>query len=420
MKYIIWCMIVITMSLPIFFLRIPTEFTATTGSLYISAAAGYAGIALLLWSHILGTRSVTRQFTEGAPWIMGIHKWLGKYGVLLIFLHPLLIVFGTGESLLYSFIPSFADNYETTITYGRIAFWALLVVWISSALLRDRIAFRPWKYIHYLAYISLPFALLHIPQTGSQFAASTALQTYYVFVVAGLFFVLMLRLRTWMGLDIAKYKITQCKLVCEETYAITMKPSSWSIPYRKGQYIYVSLGFFSEQHPFSIAFSNHKTKECTIMFRVTGAFTKKLAKQTVGTTIRISEAYGKFTQELSKKDTKHQPAVFIAGGIGIVPFIERIVSEHDKRAVQLFYANRSPEYAALENVFKNMLGNNIITRYSEDGKFIDKKCLQENISEPNNSHYYICGPSIMITLVKQHLKKLGIPKQQIHVEDFSP
>lgn len=84
---------------------IPDHVTLKTFSLYASQVFGYFGLLLLLWSYIIGARSVfALWFRDLAP-VLKIHKLLGKYGSLAVLLHPLLVTYYYGESLLYSAIP---------------------------------------------------------------------------------------------------------------------------------------------------------------------------------------------------------------------------------------------------------------------------------------------------------------------------
>ena len=43
---------------------------------------------------------------------------------------------------------------------GRFALLAILLIWLSSAIVRGAISYRPWKYLHYLAYPVLFLSLL--------------------------------------------------------------------------------------------------------------------------------------------------------------------------------------------------------------------------------------------------------------------
>jgi DMSO/TMAO reductase YedYZ heme-binding membrane subunit len=61
------------------------------------------------------------------------------------------------ENILWIFTPSFITETEFHITLGRFALVLTLIVWITSAIVRSKIKWRPWKYIHLLSYPILFF-----------------------------------------------------------------------------------------------------------------------------------------------------------------------------------------------------------------------------------------------------------------------
>ena len=74
------------------------------------------------------------------------------------------------------------------------------------------------------------------------------------------------------------------------------------------------------------------------------AFKRSLKNVSLGTEVKIDSAMGSFT--LHKNSAK--PAVFLAGGIGITPFLSIVrQADHDRLAhkIHLFYSNRRPEDA---------------------------------------------------------------------------
>src|SRR5712692_1601326 len=74
------------------------------------------------------------------------------------------------------------------------------------------------------------------------------------------------------------------------------------------------------------------------------AFKRSLKKVPLGTEVKIDSAMGSFT--LHKNSAK--PAVFLAGGIGITPFLSIVrQADHDRllHKLYLFYSNRRPEDA---------------------------------------------------------------------------
>jgi ferredoxin-NADP reductase len=75
------------------------------------------------------------------------------------------------------------------------------------------------------------------------------------------------------------------------------------------------------------------------------AFKRSLKKVPLGTEVRIGPAMGSFT--LHKNSAK--AAVFLAGGIGITPFLSILrQANHDRlpHKLYLFYSNRRPEDTA--------------------------------------------------------------------------
>ena len=64
----------------------PTHFTLQTTTLYLSTITGYIGVMFLLWMYMLGARSVFGLLFHDLAPVMRIHKWLGKYGSVMILL----------------------------------------------------------------------------------------------------------------------------------------------------------------------------------------------------------------------------------------------------------------------------------------------------------------------------------------------
>lgn len=410
----------------ILILQPPATITLHTVALYVSAVVGYWGIVLLLWMYLLGTRAVTGLLFHDIAPVLTIHKWLGKYGIIAIFLHPVLITLSYGESWLYSLIPQVSTLTERHVLLGQISLWLLAVVWVSSALLRGRIAFRPWKYIHYLAYICIPFALLHVPDLGSQTMRSTVVKAYLLLLALTFIAFTIIRLRSISNLDKTRYSVVSHTRLTNNDFAVTLAPiGNRRLAPRKGQYVYVKLGVLSEDHPFSVARCNNETGELLLVYRTYGMYTKLLATLLPKTTVYLSGPYGEFTRELSPADTT--PVVYIAGGIGITPFVARILDENSTREQWLFMANRSPESAVLVPELTRMLPGRCIRFYSRyDGVLqtdefstrLSATAIASYLHDLSRYTYYVCGPAGMVAAIESELSSMGVPASQIHHEAF--
>jgi len=412
--------------LPAFLLMTwPSVVSVSTVSLWLADTLGYIGIVLLLWMYILGAKSVMGiVFRDLAP-VLSIHKWIGKYGVLAIFLHPLLVTIGFGESLFYSIVPHIGTLYERHVTLGRISFWLLVLTWFVSAIIRDRVKFRPWKYLHYLAYVCVPFALLHVPNVGSHYMSSSAVKLYFFGLVITFFIITLLRLRGLMNLDKIAYEVVSHTGITDTDNVLYLKPvSDLHIEPKRGQYAYVKLGYISEDHPFSVLQYDEKTKNIAVGYRVFGEYTSVMSALEVGDTVYVGGPYGTFMSDF-ERDTR--PTVFLTGGIGITPFVDQIIKNKGKREQWLFAANRSRNSAVLVPQIAPYLGNRLVRVYSQEAStlktgevsgHISAELLKSYLGDLKGYNFYLCGPSTMMNAMKEMLLNNGVPKQLVRNEEF--
>jgi predicted ferric reductase len=109
--------------------------------LYVSAVFGYIGIVLLLWMYALGAKSIFGLVFRDISSITHIHRWLGKYGLLFILAHPILITLSYSEGLFYSLVPHISSEFERHVTLGRISLYLVIMLWVSSVLLRKKMGY---------------------------------------------------------------------------------------------------------------------------------------------------------------------------------------------------------------------------------------------------------------------------------------
>lgn len=423
---LLYSLLAVTALGAVLIVSVPQSPTFASISLYISATLGYVGIGSLLWMYVLGTRGVATMVFSDYAKITKIHGWLGKYGVLLIFLHPFFIILSYGESILYMLLPHVGTQFEDSVTLGKISLYVLVVVWLTSAIIRDKIAYRPWKYLHYLAYIALPFALLHIPNIGSSFLTHLAPKLFFYTAVIVLLVFTLLRLRIFLNFDKTAYIVTEQYELNPGVYVMQLRPQDAALQTKPGQYIYLKLGYISEDHPFSVLHNDARTGIMTVAYRAYGRFTEVLSKSQAGDTIFIGGPYGSFTQQIDMQPDR--PIVFIAGGIGITPFVQRLLVQNSEHEQWLFYANRTPESGAFIPQLQQSLGERFVPAYSRANQlqpngsapqYVSFALLQQHLRDPTRYSYYLCGPSPMTEALVNQLTANGIDPQTIYSEEFS-
>jgi ferredoxin-NADP reductase len=131
-----------------------------------------------------------------------------------------------------------------------------------------------------------------------------------------------------------------------------------------------------------------------------------------------------------------RPAVFVAGGIGIAPFLSMLSSAAIDKAhppVFLIYANRYVEDAAfmdtlwdLEMSSQNFHFFPTFTRIAIGHRGwkgatgpINAQLLSKHISDLQDPIYYVAGPPGMVVGAHQTLVELAVPEENIRMEHFA-
>ncbi len=134
------------------------------GLWYATRAAGLVTMMLLTCSVLLGVLTAGRFAGDRWPRFVtvGLHRNLSLLVLVFLAVHIITIVIDTFTSipLAAAFIP-FATTYKTGWTaLGAIALDLVVVLTVTS-LIRNRLGYRTWRWVHWLAYLCWPVALTH-------------------------------------------------------------------------------------------------------------------------------------------------------------------------------------------------------------------------------------------------------------------
>ncbi len=132
----------------------------------------------------------------------------------------------------------------------------------------------------------------------------------------------------------------------------------------------------------------------------------------VGDTMTISYPVNLFPLDLRAR--KH---VFLAGGIGITPFIAMIAQlEQMGGTWELHYACRSEKLASYADDLTARYPNKVHVYYSDQKQAIPLEDLLDG--QPLGAHAYVCGPAGMIKWVHDTARAHGWPDDNVHSEEF--
>jgi len=148
--------------------------------------AGFVGATFLLWEFILGIKVLAKKIAPNPAVFIKLHIILGVWGMFFVLIHPILEMFSYAEKITFIFLPEFSSLSGMQRTYGRIAFLLVLLVWVTSSFVRNKLSYKKWLNIHYLSYPLMFFVFIHALIIGS-FLRTFLLIKVYWFTLASLY-----------------------------------------------------------------------------------------------------------------------------------------------------------------------------------------------------------------------------------------
>jgi methionine sulfoxide reductase heme-binding subunit len=134
------------------------------GLWYATRATGLVTLLMLTASVLLGLLVAGRFSSQRWPRFLtqGLHRNVSLLVLAFLVLHVGTTVLDTYTSIPLSaaFVP-FASSYKTGwLSLGAVAL-DLLIALVVTSLLRDRLGYRTWRRLHWLAYACWPIAIAH-------------------------------------------------------------------------------------------------------------------------------------------------------------------------------------------------------------------------------------------------------------------
>lgn len=162
------------------------------------------------------------------------------------------------------------------------------------------------------------------------------------------------------------------------------------------------------------------------------AFKRVLKSAKPGLSAKLDGPSGSLT--LHKNTGKS--AVFLAGGIGITPFLSMARDAAAQRLpheIHLFYSNRQAEDCAFLQELQQLAKENphfhlvaTLTEIDKPGPqwsgetgFLNAEILRKYVPAMNGPIYYIAGPPAMVAAMRQMLIEAGVDEDDIRTEDFA-
>lgn len=407
---------------------------------YIARATGLEGYLLLFFITVLGIGLYTQFIFPvfRSENVMVFHKYLSMLTFVVLIVHIVALLFDTFIHFkAYEVLVPFLSHYKNAyVSIGIFAFYLFVVILLTSIFLRD-IYPRFWRKLHYIAYPLFILSFIHGVFIGTDTVSSLMQAVYWATGVIGV---------ALIGYRIA-YPYLQKMHICRITnifmetkdvvVAEIAREDGKEFPaFKPGQYAALALqganGKMTRKHYFSLANSPAGNKAVMRFgIKVMGNFTQSISRMRIGDPLAFWGPYGDFIF----KDTKMRRTVFIAGGIGITPFVSSFRYALDNNLPNdliLLYSNRTRETGPLLNELmlvaqKNPRFKAFFSVSDEpdapDGflkgrvdELMIRNCLGNNFAK---TYFFVCGPPPFMDAVIRALRKAGVSQHYIRKEYFT-
>lgn len=212
------------------------------------------------------------------------------------------------------------------------------------------------------------------------------------------------------------------------------KPADFS--FKPGQAIDLiltdqSLNADTDRHTFSVVSAPFQNELVVATRMRDSAYKRVLRHLAIGTAAKIEGPFGSLTLH----NNRTRPAVFIAGGIGITPFMSILrQTEKDQLPYRLalLYSNRRPQHAAFLKELQEFETRNkdftLIAAMTEENRsnsqwngpigLIDDALIKSVNVDLENPIYYLVGPPGMVEAMRETLNRIEVNDDDIRSEDF--
>ncbi len=390
---------------------------------------GVVLIALMGFAMVLALRlPVLERWIGGLDQMYHLHKWLGINAGLFLFLHYM-----TEQAPKWMVSAGWmarpargARTPESTLAFpalkglaGDIGEW---ILWIMPVLLLVALVrLIPWQGFRYTHKL---FPVLFL---GGAFHSVALMPSFWWTQPVGMWTVFWSILGSAAAIwslsgRIGRNKRHQGTIAAThfhpETRILEVEIDLQGRPlsYTPGQFAFLRFERAADAHPFTIAGMTGSRVRFAI--KMLGDLTRRLpdlARE--GQSVQVEGPYGGFTFAGAR------PQVWVAGGIGITPFLARLEALTKAggatQPITLHYCVRDLETALWpEDLAARCAaaGVDLQVQVAEQGQTL----RAEHIARPAQGwpDIWFCGPSGFANALKTGLKRLGLPERQFHAERF--
>lgn len=384
--------------------------------------AAFSGISAYALTAVLSLRHpfIHRTFGGFIPTYRA-HHLFGKLGVFIIVLHPIFLSLSAWSSS--NSVWAIWDVTQQVQLLGIIALLGMLLV--VGVTIWSQVRHQQWIAIHRWFGWLLPLMFIHALMARSDMVQNPWLYGYII-VITGLGTVAFLLASVLHNVIFKRlrYKVVEVNRIEDSVTEIVLKPSAQAMKYIPGQFAYLTLIsplIDREPHPFSLS-TYTNGPYIRFVIKELGDYTRKIKYIRPGTEAFLEGPYGNFSYTKSQNPSQ----VWIAGGVGITPFLSmaRSLANIENYNITLFYAAQDLGDAVFLNELIEIRklrpkALDVVAVTEKISGYITIDMIKQEVSDLSSQDYFICGPPIMMKTLRRALAQAGVEPERIFLEDFS-
>jgi predicted ferric reductase len=390
--------------------------------------SGIAGLSFLLVAAILSCRvpGVDRPF-GGLTKLWKTHHRLGAVAFLLLLAHPALLALSAAGGSLSAAAQLLAPPWVDYGTWlGWIALLAMMAFLAPSFAFFGEPEYQRWRGLHRLSAVAVIAAVAHawwFSRTIPIYASTAIWLLLSVAALASVAWRLVFARRSGR----LRYMVDEAIARANNVVELSLKPAARHLVYVAGQFIYLTPHDESlaagrgEEHPYTLS-SAPGEPALRVAIKDLGDATHAIQSIKPGSTVDVEGPYGDFFP----RGEPCGPELWIAGGIGIAPFLGRLrdlAARGARLDAHLVYCVQDPARAhfidELERLVARIPGMRLTPHYFYRYGPLDKPFLTAHCEDYVRRRAYICGPDPLIESVKSQLSAAGVRPDHIVTEEFT-
>jgi predicted ferric reductase len=387
---------------------------------YAGEILGSVNIVLMSFALLLSARPKWAEpFFGGLDKMYVTHRRVATAAFLLIFVHVLTVpITLTGWRL---------GNYLAVIAFTGIVSIVLISLAPRIAYLNKLTGgtYEGWKNLKKYIGIFFIIAFIHALTVPHPLSALAAISWVQIFFIAGVASYLYTEVFGRFFKKYVPYTVEAVKHPNQSTTEVILRAKKDSIPrQRAGQFLFVRFPgdrTLDESHPFTISSAPHEDV-LRVTVKASGDFTRALfAQLKPGMDAVVEGAYGMFDYK-----TGGQRQIWIAGGIGLTPFLSfiRDMGGNLSHDIDFYYTVRHKDEALFTDEIEAAARKNPrlkphIRFSATQGSLTMEAIVQNAGGNVSGHHVYMCGPLPMVQAFEKKFLEQGTPAGNIHYEEFN-